>query len=312
MSLIISSTVSVLAIADPDTQQINAVWVYRNCIETGDQLYLIDYTLDYTVSPDENITEAFLVRLMDGSTELRGVAPYSYYDDGYDRGLISIYFNAADAPTWDGSYKMYLVGNPMLSWSGSPPKVSLNASGFVWTDGTIATNQVAISSRILAMAEILEDAWSVDLIDSTASGSYLTVYGESYFTNVVSNLRIIAPHAFSGQIIQPELDGRDFTGAYSADLAADISGTPLDLTDLATAFGTTRAFMTGILYYAAVVLFLVLVVKTTKTYKPIVLLSVPLIIGGAFLGVSLVVTALAGFLALLMIGYQIFYAKSTV
>lgn len=318
VGLVIGLAMPVFAIDDPEVLQINAVWVYRNCMEDNDQLYLIDYTLDYDPdsdpetddNPDENITEAYLVRLMNGAVELGSTAPYAYYDEGYDRGLIALYFSAAEAPAWEGAYTMILVGNPTLAWGADPPETSVGDFD-LWQDWPISTTQEILASRVLWLADQLELAWAVDMIETTASGSRLTEYGESYFVNAVPDLRTMAPSAFVGQIIQPEVEKREFTEDYSDDLAASVVGTPLDLTPLADAFDLSREVVTTVVYYAAVVVFLALLVSKIKNYKPAILMTIPCIIGGAFLGVPLVITVLAGFFSLILIAYILFYQKST-
>lgn len=301
---------SVYAIDDPDTISINGVYVYRNCQETGDQLYIIDYTVDYTVNPSESITEAFLVRLMNGTTELGSVAPYSYYDDGYDRGVAAIYFSAVDAPWWEGSFTMKLEGNPTLSWTGDPPSTSVSSFN-LWQDNAISTTQVVLSNRVLWLADQLELAWSVNMVETSASGSYLTSYGENYFPNVIPYLLTIAPYAFAGRTILPEVDRRDFTGDYADDLETGIISTPLDLTPLGSEFGVSRGTITALLYYAAVILFCILAVRRIGSYKPIMLFLLPLVILGAFVGVPLVITVLFGFCSLVMIGFSLFYRPSS-
>jgi len=318
VGLVIGLAMPVFAIDDPDVLQINAVWVYENCKEDNDQLYLIDYTLDNDPdgdpltddNPDENITEAYLVRLMNGAVELGSTAPYAFYDEGYDRGLIALYFSAAEAPGWEGAYTMILVGNPTLDWDADPPETSVGDFD-LWQDWPISTTQEILASRILWLADQLELAWAVDMIETTASGSRLTEYGESYFVNVIPDLRTMAPSAFVGQIIQPEVEKREFTEDYSDDLAASVVGTPLDLTPLADAFDLSREVVTTVIYYAAVVVFLALLVTKIKNYKPAILMTIPCIIGGAFVGVPLVITVLAGFFSLILIAYILFYQKST-
>ena len=318
IALVITLALPVFAIANPTVIQINGVFVYRNCLEDLDQLYIVDYTLDYDPdsnpatddNPDENVTEAFLVRLMNGATELGSTAPYSYYDDGYDRGIAAIYFSAAEAPAWEGAYTMKLVGNPMLGWTGAPPSTSVSSFN-VWQDWVTSTQQIVLASKILWLADQLELAWTVDMIETTAAGSKLTTYGEAYFTNAIENLRLMAPSAFSGQITQPEVEKKEFTEGYSDELAASINGTPLDLTPLGTAFNLSREVVTTVLYYGIVVLFIVLIIGKLGSTKPAILMTLPAVIGGAFFGVPLVITILAGFLSLVMISYVLFYQKAS-
>ncbi len=306
---LLSLATPVFAIDESDDISVNAVWVYRNCQETGDHLYIVDYTVEYAANPDENITEAYLVRLLSGATELAAVAPYAYYNDGYDRGVAAIYFTAADAPAWNGAYTMELTGNPTLTWVPSNPSSSVAAFD-LWQDNPIATTQDLVASRILWLADWLELTWSVDMIETTASGSVLTEYGESYFVNVIPNIRTVAPSAFSGRVVQPEIERDEFTEDYSDSLVTDIIGTPFDLTDLGTAFGLSREVVTAILYYGVVGIFVVLAVRKIGSYKPVMMFGIPVVIGGAFLGVPLVITILFGFASLGMIGFALFYKPS--
>ena len=302
----------VMAIDDPDSITVNAVYAYRNCREDGDQLYLIDYTIDYSGvgNPTETITEAFLCRLMNGATELRAVAPYAYYNDGYDRGTIAIYFNAADAPTWQGSYSMYLIGNPVLSWVGDPPSAHVSTFN-VWQDNSMSITREVVSSRILYLADLLEIAWSVDMIEASGGGHTLTSFGEDYYTNVVPYVSDIAPYAFAGQIILPEVGAVDTSTDYADDLETAIIGTPLDLTDMADSFGVSRGPLTALLYYGVVAFALIKISSRAQSQKPLMMLSIPAVIGGAFIGVPLIVTIVVGFMAFFFIAYSLFYKGST-
>lgn len=303
-----------LAIDVPDvTMKIDSVWAYRNCKETGDQLYIVDYTIDYTVNPTQDIHDTFLLVLMNGTTQLGSVAPYSYYNDGYDRGAIALYFSAADAPAWNGSYTMKLVGNPGLTWVPSIPEVSVYSFD-LWQDNPISITKDLVSQRVLWLAAELEATWAgatANLVDTTASGSVLTDYGELYFGNVIPDLRTVAPSAFAGQVIQPDVTKRTYTQDYAGDLTTVIIGTPLDLTPTATAFGVSRGALTALLYYAVVILFLIIAARRIGSYKPVMLLSIPLIILGAFIGVPLVITVLVGFFCFILIGFALFYKPSS-
>lgn len=311
VGLFLVSASPVFAIDDPNTISINGVYVYRNCQETGDQLYIVDYTLIYDGSnPTETVTEAYLVRLMNGTTELGSVAPYAYYDDGYDRGVAAIYFSAVDAPWWEGSFTMKLEGNPTLTWNATPPSTSVSTFN-LWQDNALATTRIVLSNRILWLADLLELAWSVDMVETSASGSYLTSLGEDYFSSVIPNLLTMAPYAFAGRTVLPEVERRDFTGDYADDLETGIIGTPFDFTSLGSEFGVSRGAITAILYYGAIILFCILAVRQIGSYKPIMLFLLPLIILGAFIGVPLVITILFGFASLVMIGFALFYRPAS-
>ena len=124
MMLLLVMAVPVFAIDDPDALTIHTVFAYRHCLEEDDMLLLIDETIDYSITgePTETATDAYLVRLINATTsaELASVAPYSYHNSGYDRGLVAIYFSAADLPAlgWNPvapGYTIQLTGNLQFS-----------------------------------------------------------------------------------------------------------------------------------------------------------------------------------------------------
>jgi len=192
------------AIADPDTAfQILQVEAYKNNRELDDQLYLIRYRCEYTanVTPESPIDDTFIFRLSDNTTILSTTTAYGYFNDGYSYGIASIYFSAADAPTWGASenYTLTFEGNPTLTWDGGvPPSTSTNVFSLWYDDGTITGTQDRLTTRLRYIAGQLETDWGnlVDLIEDTVTGKVLTTEGEEYFENSILYLREICPDLF--------------------------------------------------------------------------------------------------------------------
>ena len=306
----------VWAIEPPTSLEVSGVWVYRNCREDGDQMYLVYYSINYTTNPDEDVSEAYLVRLMNGSDELAAVAPFAYHDDGYGNGVAAIYFTAGSAPTWEGNYTMRLVGNPILSWNGTTPSAQLSTFD-LWQDNQIGVTRTVLSSRIIALATNLETAWGLDMVTADDEGQdVLTAFGLEYFVTVVPYLSEVAPYVYAadegrgGTYVVPEVPEEWERTDYADSLVENIIDTPFDMTAMATAFGVSRGAMTAILYYGCVVAAIILFVRQIGSYKPIMMFSIPLVILGAFLGVPLIVTVLAGLMALAMTAFTIFYKPS--
>ena len=312
-------TVPVLAIAQPDSMSIDGAYAYRNCRETGDMLLLIPYTIDYTTNPDENVSEAYLCRLMEEGSALQSVAPYAYYNAGYGQGVVALYFDADDAPEWEGVYTLELLGNPFQDWEGGVPTDTLSSGDFdVWQDNEIEVNQVVIAGRIISLASDLETAWSKDMVTVADDGSeVLTSYASGYFVQVVPYLSEIAPDVFAegdtiySTTMEPELPDRDTGTDYADSLVADIIGTPFDFTALATLMLVSRGALTALIYYGLLAFVAVLLARRLRTYKPMMLLSIPFVILGSFIGVPLIVTMLFGLAALGFTAYAIFYKPST-
>jgi len=313
----------VLAIGTPHDLQINSVYVFQHCLQTDDQLYLVEYFLDYDVdadpetddNPDENITEAYIGRLMDGVNELGAVAPYAYYDLGYDEGIFAIYFSADDPnlPTWENVYTMKLEGNPTLVWDAGVPTTSV-AVFDLWSSSTgIADTQNELTARILYIADQLEQSWGINMVDSTGTGSYLSDYGEAYFTNAISNIRTMAPKAFAGGTTSPEWEYKEATTGYADDRADSIIDTPLDTTPVADWWGVSRMWSSSLLFILGGIFLLYCMLSPTSNYKPLVLLSTPLIIAGGYLGMlPLLATVLMGFAAFMLSIFTLFYHPSSV
>lgn len=316
--LVLFFATPVLAIDEPDAISIDGVWVYQNCRETGDQLYLVSYNITYTSPPTEDVSEAYLVRLMDGATELRAVAPYAYHDDGYGSGVAAIYFDSEDAPTWQGAYTMKLMGNPLLSWNASAPEESYSAFD-VWQDNDMAITKVVVSGRIIELAGLLETAWGEDMTNLSDTGQdVLTAYGLAYFINVVPYFSEIAPYVFAedegmgGGIIHPEIPPEEDRTGFADQLVTLVSGTSLDLSPLGDWLGVATGAITTVIYYGLVLYIVIRLSREGKSTRPMMLLSIPLVCLGAYVGVPLIVTVLAGLFALFFTLYAFLFKPSPV
>lgn len=241
-----ATNMPVLAIADPDSPpQVTAVYVYEDLLEDGDVGVLIDYFIEYAAIPTEPVTESYLASFIDidGTTQLGTVAPYTfqyagYADDGYNRGMVWIYFTAADASAAgivkanEALYTVWLMGNPTIEsgWPGDPPKTIAGID--LWYPA--GDHSVLLALDVLRLAGYLELAWSLDMIETTALGSRLTTIGEAYFPNVINNLRTMAPNCFSVAEytqIQEDLDYSTLFGATIEDGTGTLPVSPLTLVE---------------------------------------------------------------------------------
>lgn len=326
IALLLASLVIVLlpylvyAIGAPSTLQINSVYAYQHLLEDNDQLYLVEYTLDYGTNPDEPISEAYLGRLMQGSSELGNIAPYAYYDGGYDQGIFSVYFTAASVPAWSGNYTMRLEGNPTLSWLASDnvtaiPVPTTGVSSFdVWSTSTSqATTEEELTARLLYIADQLELAWGVDLVETTATGTKLTAYGESYFCNAVENLRAACPDMFSASVSVPEFPEREHERTFLNYLENQWGGTWVEewAQGYAGWLGMQQLLFTSLAFMLFVVIMLVFAAQYTMSVKPLMLMAAVLMIYGARIGMLAGIVPFAiAFLAALGVGYFFFYRQA--
>lgn len=281
---LIPASVVLAAISSPDTIQINQVNVYRNCIETNDQLYLIVYTLEYTTAPSDDISDTFLCRLLDtdGVTQLRAVAPYPYNNDGYDYGVISIYFDSTDAPTWNQAYTVELTGNPSLDWGGDPSSTKTTSFASWYDDTTITSTQIQLAARLRYLANKIGNDWGLDLID-TSTGK-LEDAGESYFGNVIENLRLMCPDLYSEVVSPIEVEERTYANTQGATYEARLIGTWLDMTGFAADWGLTHLWVTSVIWMILSFGIATLFTKLGNDFRPTFYIIGIMTMVGAFLG----------------------------
>ena len=227
----------VLAIADPDTvPSVNAVYVYE--FDDGSVGVLVDYYLDYAVLPSETATAAYLAVFYDtvSATQFKAVAPYTFVDSGYGRGLVWIPFTAAEVTALGiasvniTDYEIWLTGNPTLAWAGDPPKTV--AAIDQWN--STGDMSVLLALRVTYYADVLELAWSLDMVEATSIGNRLTATGESYFENVILGLRVLAPNAFASSTSDPGYTPISYVttfGATATSGTATIVGSPFTLVE---------------------------------------------------------------------------------
>ena len=221
-----------LALADPDVIRLESINRYDDVAVSGDAFFLVEYTLEYVVAPNESIAQGWLGRLIDvgGSGQLAAVQPFSggdIPDQGYSRGTFGFYFQIE--PTVTGTLRITLEGNPALS----PTPVGIFSESITQQ----SASNLVIDLR--AQATRLEDVWAVDLILPSSDGvNRYSLAGEEYFTSALPNLRNLAPDLFVLQSITPEVPDRSFDTTYT-----DARFAIWDGTFLATGFQDLATFL---------------------------------------------------------------------
>jgi len=257
--VVLLTAIPVLAIDDPDSPpQILAVYVYEDLAVDGDLGILIDYYIDYTIAgiPPETVTESYLASFIntDGVTQINTVSPYTYQGagytyKGYHRGMVWIYISATDVATYfidsanEALYDIWLMGNPTVpsGWTGDPPKTTADID--LWY--TSGDSAILLALDVLRLAQDLELAWTLDMIETTALGSRLTSAGESYFENVITNLRTIAPSCFSVSTVPQVQEDLDYSTAFGATIADGTGTLPVSPLPLVAGANTVDITTTG-------------------------------------------------------------------
>lgn len=216
------------AIVDPDSLQIRYVNAYRSVLETNDILYVVSYDVEYSSTPTEPISDTYITRLLTlGSSELQASIPVPYFDNGYGRGVTSLYFTAEQVTnlsiTWGDPYTVRLQGNP--SSFPSPPAISTSSINY---KNQFAT-QFHLQNDIYTEAVSLQLVWSallspdsISLVESQGNAVVFTSDGEDYFLQSIPNLNQMIPDLFVGTNDVPDSQdlNRPHDQSYRDQLAA--------------------------------------------------------------------------------------------
>jgi len=259
-ALLISSPVYADTPDPDDTPALVQVDVYRNLLETGDRLYLAYINIPYATLPDTDVTDTFILRLIDtdGTTVLGSTVGYAFNDDGYGYNVWSMYFDAAAALTWEALYTLRLSGNPAVF--DTPPVYNFSIGAGDYTSlVTSAENKAGLATRIIAIADDLDNKWALavasSLLAETEAGTVLSIYGESFFKGCIYGLQALAPAAFAYVIYNVEITDRTWSSNYTDVLQDQWAGTWVEeaRTGSTDFFGTSFDLLTLLLLMAACV-----------------------------------------------------------
>jgi hypothetical protein len=299
----------------PTSVQVLSVFAYQHLLEPNDQGYLAHCEIDYPTTPSELSTDTYIVSLIDtdNTTVLQTVAPYAFVDNGYGQFLVWMYFSASSAPTWNQAYTVRLEGNPTLTWTPTTTPPTTSAGVSYWststsissTNGELAARLLYIGAQLGKLAE-----WSLTMTEQVVGGgTVFTATGESYIVNVIPNVHLMAPTAFSSGTISPLWESMSSNTTY-ADNVTDVLGTPLDMTDLAAATGTTRSMISTIGWIVGMGLLLFYVVRIVGGKIALPIASTLIIIGAALRMIPLGLAVGMGVICIILTGFMLFYKPS--
>lgn len=242
-------------IASPDTMTVNSIDAYQSCINTLDQLYIVSFSLGYTVNPDDLASTNFLIRFKDNGVEIAATTPYAFYGDGYSDGVVAFYFAAddADLPAWGvNDISIEMLGNPALTWTAGDPPTITNSVVDSWN-----TSDLLVPAKIRILAQQLENAYGVDMIELISGSLKLTAFGVLYFDTVIPNLRAIAPSVLSDVVTQPQYITENHTLAGQTELEGRLSGTIFDQAGTAALLGISTMWVYSIIWliFSGIVVF---------------------------------------------------------
>ncbi len=284
-------------LASPTSFQIDAVDVYQPALEAGDELFIVKFQINYTVLPATDASQAWLLRLKNGAgVEIATATPYAYYNSGYiTGGVASFYLPASIAVAWSSNVTVVLEPNPTLSWTSIPSPNNFTALNWN-TASTLSTVATAVGSRVRVLAIGLNSLAALDFAESVNGLYKLTAYGEGYFDVVIPILRTVQPDLYQSNLNSAILVDNQYGNTYQQNTDANLVGTPLDPTNLATVTGLSRMWATGLIWFLFCALVAGLIGYYAQSTKPTFFLFGGLMIVGAFIGFGLLQGLLFGLL----------------
>lgn len=174
------------AIGNPDYVTIGDAYVFRNVLETGDQLYFVRYDVSYNGTPDEDSEDTWQMALYDSNDNLTATRPLNYYQ----HNIISIYLTPDQALTWELAHYVRIMGNPAI-FSPLTEGVNMTTRVLAPSDYYEASS---LGGVMITQAEILEADWEITLL---TTGDLLNSTGATYFIAAVPGLSSMVPEIFS-------------------------------------------------------------------------------------------------------------------
>jgi hypothetical protein len=148
----------VLAIGSPTSVSIGDVFVFRDVLTTGDQLYFVRYDVSYAGNQTEDAEDTWQVALYDSSGGLVATRPLNYYQ----HNIISIYLTSTQALAWEGAHSIKIMGMPSVF---SPLIEGTNMRTRVFAPGDYY-EKASLGGVMVMQAGVLEADWGITLLTS--------------------------------------------------------------------------------------------------------------------------------------------------
>ena len=196
-----------LAIGNPDYVAIGDAYVFRDVLETGDQLYFVRYDVSYNSTPDEDAEDTWEMALYDSDGNLTATRELEYYQ----HNIRSIYLGSDDAIAWEGAHRIIVRGMPSVFGNLT--------EGINMRTQTLAPGDYyeleSLGGIMITQAGILEADWEITLL---TSGDRLNATGANYFLKAIPGLNDMAPNIFQTTIRALDVEYTPWSQNYTEGL----------------------------------------------------------------------------------------------
>lgn len=278
ISLFVLTGIVSAQIGNPDYVAIGDIYVFRDVLEDGDQLYFVRYDVSYGEVPDEDASETWLMTLNDSDGTFIDQIPLNYYQ----HNIISIYLELDEAITWGGAHVVRIMGNPSV--------FSELVEGTNMVTRTLSTGYYHEGSELgelmIAQAKILDDDWGGD-ITLLSSGDKLNTTGSSYFRRAIPQLNNMAPEIFQLVTYFPTVERTPWSTEYAETLRGH-EGAKLEtaLGNFGSYFGVGVNWMSFCFVCFLYLLLASVIYAATRSASFSIICSYPVIVACAWLGIG--------------------------
>jgi len=239
----------------------------------------------------------------DGTAELGLNLPYPYCNKGYQEGIASLYFPAAEAIAWGKPYKICLEGNPNVF--PDPPLVSYILTQLDYSDE-------GPEEYLIKLALGLEHDWGIRLTEfnEDAGRTFLNANGGNYFSHAIPNLKRMVPGIFSARLTEAEYTKKIWKKTYAEKLKSRYEGTIIgdSLKGISDWFQISPTFIGGLLIAAACLGAIMIASWKLKAPNVGFLMSIPILLAGTIIGwIPMTILFIFVFLIVLFLGYVFFF-----
>lgn len=299
---VILPAVPVFAMSDPESITMNSVRVFQNVWDSGDQLWIVDYSINYDTLPTEAPSAAFYIGIWDGVTytDVHRTA------DSYGRFFTSFYLDSGDALTWDYGYTVKVLGSttyfPVITEGVNQASVVISSDNYV--DGTLnGTTPEYLQIWLTNLADNIgterEEVW----LDEESYPQQLSTLGTAVFNKEIPQLGMVLPYFYTISNSIDTLNPNPVSAKTEETSLLTNKGARLTnaLNGLGGYFGIP-GWMMGIIGFA-ILYFILAGAVFTATGSPTIAIAagMPFILVGTFMGVipltfTLILTVMVAFM----------------
>lgn len=239
----------------PNSMSVLSARGFTGLLETGDISIIFRWSVDYSDNyTSANYTAlnpaslAILFQLLDptGTTVMSTATPYVYAPfetNGYNEGVSSFYFSAADAATIGANYLIRIVQSPV--YFATPTSLTYTMTAADWTN----TTEGDLYDYVMQTCDyLLAEYPTVTLKTSTDVGLVFSTYGESYFRAAIPGIQSLCPALFYVQDYTPsEMTVTPYTSTIQDQYSIRMQGSEIKrgADRLGAHFGLTGYFFLG-------------------------------------------------------------------